>query len=140
MKYAVRRPARMVVAVLCACLLAACGNDGGWRLPEQSATGITPRVGSYSFSASGCFSVIEDPGTTERFVEFASDCFRFDTISIKGGAFRRTHGKIDGTDCPTDSYGIAGHFVTDTRAEGTIKYAFDCNIRRREEFVAEFIE
>ena len=122
-----------VVTVWCNALLLGCRAD--WDLPEPERTGIEPRLGVYTFNQPGCFSVRERAG--RKVVIFASDCFRFDEMSITEGAFAHAHGTIGGTNCPTDSNAISGVFRSATRAEGTIKYAFDCRVTDEASFIAE---
>jgi hypothetical protein len=131
----------LLTSICLVALLSSCGSEdggGSWDLPKPSETGIDPLPGSYSFSQKGCFKVIQDTASSKKFVVFASDCFRSDQIEINRGAFRNTWGQIDGTHCPTDAYGISGSFVTPTRAEGTIKYGFDCEVTSEAAFTAEF--
>jgi hypothetical protein len=113
-------------------------DDDSWNMPEPSQTGIDPVVGDdYSFSQSGCFSVYQYPNSGKKVVRFARDCERYDVIPIVEGGFWNEWGDIDGRHCPTDAYAISGSFVTETRAEGTIKYGFGCDITGEASFVAE---
>ena len=133
-------PAR---AVLVACWLSAallpcgCETDHGWHLSDYPATDIVPLQGDYSFDQEGRFSVSNDPATGESFVVFSRDGARFDRSAVIKGVFLHTHGEIDGADCPPDSYGISGSFVTDSRAIGEIAYAEECRITRRAGFNAQ---
>lgn len=127
------KPLVALAAVCLSALLSGC--PPGWDLPEPERTGIEPLPGDYTFNQRGCFSVRADDG--RKVVVFGADCFRFDEIKIEEGGFRHEHGEIDGTHCPTDSYGISGTFKTETRAEGVIKYAFDCEITEEARFIAE---
>jgi hypothetical protein len=107
-------------------------------MPEPSQTGIDPVVGDdYSFSQSGCFSVFQYPNSGKKVVRFARDCERYDVIPIVEGGFWHEWGDIDGRHCPTDAYAISGSFFTATRAQGTIKYGFDCHVTGETSFVAE---
>ena len=139
---------RRLITLLGFCfLITACGGGGGnggnggndshdWGIPDPTKTGIDPSTGSYSFNQKGCFSVTQD-STGAKFVYFSSDCYRYDSIPVEGGAFIYKHGEIGGTDCPTDSYAISGSFVSTTRAEGIIKYASQCQITGEANFIAE---
>ncbi|MFO1429269.1 MAG: YbhB/YbcL family Raf kinase inhibitor-like protein [Candidatus Competibacteraceae bacterium] len=136
---------RRLITLLGFCLLiTACGGGGGnwgndshdWGIPNPTKTEIDPSTGSYSFNQKGCFSVTQD-STGAKFVYFSSDCYRYDSIPVKDGSFIHEHGQIGGTDCPTDAYAISGSFVSTTRAEGIIKYGYDCRITREANFIAE---
>lgn len=110
---------------------AACNGGGGggssssgWDMPLPGATNVVPQSGAYSFSQQGCFLVTADGA----YVRFSRDCLRYDLIPIINGAFTFTHGEIGGTNCPTDSYSIAGTFSDSTHASGKISYAYNCQI------------
>ncbi len=119
------------------CLLGCGGGDPSWDLSRNAATNIEPDIGVYSFNETGCFEVAQESGSAKKILRFSADCFRYDSISIESGAFYKEHGSIGGTNCPTDSYAISGAFQTQTRAEGTIKYARDCSFTRAAAFVAD---
>jgi hypothetical protein len=106
-----------------------------WQLPQMSPTGIVPEDGEYSFSQKGSFRVMSH--STGSFIQFSVEQRLFGAIPVIDGAFMNCFGQIGGTYCPSDSYGISGHFVTPTRAEGIIKYASDCQITTESPFVAE---
>jgi hypothetical protein len=110
-------------------------EKGSWDLPEANETGVTPSPGVYSFSEEGLFEVAEDDGA--YVLRFSVDGYRWDEIEIENGGFRYAWGEINGTDCPTDSYAISGGFVEPTRAEGVIKYASGCDLKKKASFVAE---
>ena len=112
-------------------------DDNGYGLSSYSSTGVIPEVGSYSFTLEGEFSVVDDSTTGLRSVRFSQDGFRFDLITVQNGVFFHEHGEVNGTDCPTDGYGISGHFVTTTRAEGRVVYATDCRVTSRQDFAAQ---
>jgi hypothetical protein len=119
------------------CLLSACGGgDQGWDLARVAPTNVEPQAGAYRLDVPGCFSVRSDPVSGQKKLEFSSDCFRSDLIAIDAGAFFHEHGQIGGRDCPTDGYAISGAFVSPTRAEGTLKSAFDCRVTATRQFVA----
>jgi hypothetical protein len=116
-----------------------------WNLAKP-APGVEPEAGCYAFNRRGC-AFVDDADGRKR-LGFAVDCaspapdtpctgpcFRFDLVPIEQGAFFNTHGEIAGTDCPTDAYAVSGSFVTPGRAEGTIKYGFDCRVIAEESFV-----
>lgn len=128
---------KILLGIFFAFVLAGCtttSDSGEWNLPETAGTGIDPTVGGYSFSATGCFSVIEEAG--RKYVRFSEDCARYDKIEIVNGAFFNEWGEIDGMHCPSDGYAISGAFNSKTDASGTIMYAFDCKIYRTESFSA----
>ena len=106
-----------------------------WQLPQMSPTGIVPEDGEYSFSQKGSFRVMSH--STGSFIQFSVEQRILGAIPVIDGAFMNCFGQIEGTFCPSDSYGISGHFVTPTRAEGIIKYASDCQITAEVPFVAE---
>ena len=101
-----------------------CGPAPGWNLPVPEKSNIKPKPGVYDLGSAGCFEVAAGGET----LLFSADCYRTDEISIVNGAFTHAWGEILGLHCPTDSYGISGTFVSETHAEGTIKYASDCRI------------
>lgn len=122
-----------------------CGGDTesttGWNLSKSTETNIAPDIGDYTFNQTGCFSVKED-SNENVYISFSSEsgnCVRFDNIEITNGAFYKEYGEIEGTNCPTDSYAISGSFITSSKAEGTIKYAYDCQITNTVTFVAELL-
>src|SRR3989338_3090840 len=121
-------------------LWTSCGTKGDdpWGMPIPRMTGITPVVGQYAFDQQGNFSVIQKTNG-QLYVRFSSDRYRYDEIKIVNGAFQWWHGSIGGTHCPTDSYAITGSSVTATQAEGTIKYAYDCQIIGSYHFVATLV-
>lgn len=128
------QPLMLVGALGISLILSGCPPPG-WDLPEPESTGVDPLPGNYTFSQRGCFSVREAAG--RKSVVFASDCFRFDAIEMEEGSFSHEHGEIGGTHCPTDAYAMAGSFTSATRAEGTIKYGFACEITEETTFIAE---
>jgi len=144
-----RRRSKSLLLLLAASMLAqlymGCGGGGGgggdnqedWGIPVPTMTGVDPLIGEYSFNQRGCFSVTKDSTSGVKAVVFASDCSRFDRITVEGGAFYFTHGEVGGTDCPTDAYAISGSFISATRAEGIIRYGSGCDIREEANFIAQ---
>jgi hypothetical protein len=99
---------RIALLLGCAAAIAGCGGLAGWDVSAPPGTGVSPEVGEYSFTQRGCFSVVQDQQTGDKYVRFASDCYRFDLIPIRNGRFERAWGTLGGQHCPTDSYKIAG--------------------------------
>jgi hypothetical protein len=121
-------------------VMSGCGNtDEGWDIPEPATTGIEAQSGSYTFNQPGCFSVIKDVGSGQSYVYFSRDCYRYDAITINQGAFFHIHGEIGGTDCPTDAYAISGLFISPGKAEGIIKYGYDCKVTGEAFFTADHL-
>ena len=92
-----------------------------WGIARYSETDVVPGEGDYSFSQRGVFRV---KGYS---LQFSVDNYRYDDITVVNGAFYNTWGTADGAtcpncSCPTDGYGISGHFLTSTSAEGEIAY------------------
>lgn len=106
-------------------------------------TGFDPTCGKYSFSATrGYFSVILTDG--KKYVRFASESWgKNNDIEVINGAFYYEWGEISewvpGSNHPTDSYAISGHFTSTSVASGQVKYAYAGKITNEQFFTAELI-
>ena len=114
-----------------------------WNMDEFPSTDITPTTGVYDFVldsnassnySQAAFMVAEKDG--KAILRFASDGYRFDDIVIANGSFYNTWGELGGRHCPTDSYGLSGHFVSTTEAKGQMKFAYDGKVRKALTFKA----
>lgn len=144
----------LLIAAIVVVLLSGCAGSGpSWDLAGPTATDVVPSYAEYEFVTSEpindshhaqfVFTVLRDmsapPGVItlgHPVLRFSADGFRSDTIEISRGAFFTQWGSIGGTDCPTDSYALSGHFTEPGRAEGTIKLAYDGRVTATATFVA----
>ncbi len=97
-------------------------------------TGLTPEVGTYSFSQDGSFAVDYVDG--ELHVLFTTSQAYY-TVELNDGAFLGQWGEIGGTHCPTDAFIIRGHFTSPTSAEGEVNYGYACQYGECQYFTAE---
>lgn len=106
------------------------GASEPWFMPSPPSTDISPLPGLYTFTPKDStgldyghretIRVVEE--SDKKYVEFASDGWRFDRTEIINGAFYIEWGLGPGS-WPTDAYAISGCFTSETRAEGLYKYA-----------------
>lgn len=128
-------------------LMVGCGGqDDGWDLSESSPTDIVPDCTNYTFVTNQAINdshhirfvfYVEKDSQDKPVVVFSTDGQRWDRIAIDRGTFYYTWGDINGTNCPTDSYGISGHFTKKGKAEGFIKLTYDSCIVAKATFVAK---
>ena len=139
-----KRAVLLVLLVLTVGFLIGCGG-GGWKLPSQAPTGIDPLEGDYAIqveksegvwvSVYHVFRVSVKDG--KKIITFAVGPYdTYHDFPVKNGTFSYTWGDLLRGNYPTDSFGIAGSFTANNRAEGTIKYAYDGEIRSTRKFVA----
>lgn len=136
----------VVVLFALVVFLNGCPTIPSWHLDRSSPNDIVPTYGEYKFTTDQDisdpahlafrFNVLKDSATQKPVLEFSSDSFRFDRISISRGAFYREWGEIGGTHVPTDSYALSGHFTAPDKAEGVVKLAYDGQIVAEANFEA----
>lgn len=148
----------LVIGLLMLCIASSCGGDEEkvlpstprittpeppilpWEMTMYDPTGIDPTVGLYLKDGYTFFEVILSEG--KKYLRFSSDNYRFDNIEITNGSFYHEWGELgeyrpSGSNHPTDSYALSGHFTSKTEASGQVKYAYAGKITGEDSFVAE---